>query len=244
MSYRRFAHVYDQLMTDIPYEDYVEWVQKKAPSNNHKKLLDIGCGTGSLSLLFHEAGYKVTGIDLSEDMLSVAQERIMEIGADIPLIAQPMQQLEGFSEFDIAVIAIDSLNYLNDANEVKATFKKIHDALVNGGQLFFDVHSIYKMDHLFMDSPFVYDDGELSYIWFTEEGENPHSVNHDLTFYVRQPNGLYERFEEQHCQRTYPIEEYRSWLIEAGFSNVMVSADWSDASPDNQSERIFIHAFK
>src|SRR4051794_30271881 len=88
MTYQRFAHVYDRLMTDIPYEDYVEWIKGSAPVQSHPQLLDIGCGTGTLSLLFYEAGYQVTGTDLSEEMLSVAQERFMAAKADIPLIAQ------------------------------------------------------------------------------------------------------------------------------------------------------------
>lgn len=244
MTYQRFAHVYDRLMTDIPYEDYVEWIKGSAPVQSHPQLLDIGCGTGTLSLLFHEAGYKVTGTDLSEEMLSVAQERFMAANADIPLVAQSMHELEGFSNFNIAVIAIDSLNYLNDPVEVEATFKHVYEALSHDGSLFFDVHSVYKMDNLFLDGPFVYDHEELSYIWFTEEGEHPHSIYHDLSFFIKQPNGLYERFEESHYQRTFPFSQYVQWLEEAGFSNVTVTADWSSTSPGPNSERIFIHAVK
>jgi SAM-dependent methyltransferase len=244
MTYQRFAHVYDRLMTDIPYADYVEWIKGSAPVQSHPQLLDIGCGTGTLSLLFHEAGYQVTGTDLSEEMLSVAQERFMAAKADIPLVAQSMHELEGFSGFDIAVIAIDSLNYLQEQEDVEATFKHVYEALRTGGYLFFDVHSVYKADHLFLDGPFVYDHEELSYIWFTEEGEDPHSVYHDLTFFIKQPNGLFERFEESHYQRTFPFSTYVQWLKEAGFSEVTVTADWANTAPGPTSERIFIHALK
>jgi len=244
MTYQRFAHVYDRLMTDIPYGEYVKWVQRNAPTDRFKRLLDIGCGTGTLSMLFHKAGYEVTGTDLSEEMLSVAQERFIKIGADIPLIAQSMHELEGFSEYDIAVIAIDSLNYLHHGEEVEETFNRVYEALQPGGHLFLDVHSVYKMDHLFLDGPFVYDDEELSYIWFTEEGEEPHSVYHDLTFYTKQSNQLYERFEENHFQRTFPVDSYVQWLNDAGFSAISLTADWSDAPPTTDSERIFIHAVK
>lgn len=244
MTYQRFAHLYDRLMTDIPYGEYVEWVRGIAPAEQYKNLLDIGCGTGTLSLLFHEAGYDVTGIDLSEEMLSVAQERFIAAGAEIPLIAQSMHELKGFSDIDIAVIAIDSLNYLHDAKEVQATFKQVHSALRPGGHLFFDVHSVYKMDHLFLEGPFVFDHEDCSYIWFTEEGDDPHSVYHDLTFFVKQSDHLYERFEESHYQRTFPADHYEQWLEEVGFSNVSVTADWQSAPPKSESERIFLHAIK
>lgn len=244
MTYQRFAYVYDQLMTDIPYGQYVERIKEISPAKRHPRLLDIGCGTGMLSILLHGAGYEVTGIDLSEDMLAVAQERFMDVGAEIPLIAQSMHELEGFSNFDIAVIAIDSLNYLNGSEEVKSTFKRVYDSLKSGGHLFFDVHSLFKMDELFLDGPFVYDHEELSYIWFTEEGETPHSVYHDLTFFIRQEKGLYERFEEHHFQRTFSVEQYTGWLEETGFSRITVTSDWSETSPGPKSERIFFHAVK
>ena len=94
-----------------------------------------------------------------------------------------------------------------------------------------------------MDSPFVYDAEEIAYIWHTEPGEAAHSVIHDMTFFVRQ-NGLFERFEETHEQRTFSVDVYTKWLEAAGFSVESVTADFSDQAPDEESERIFFHAKK
>ncbi|MFL0505039.1 class I SAM-dependent DNA methyltransferase [Ureibacillus sp. 179-F W5.1 NHS] len=244
-SYSRFASVYNQLMEDIPYDQYVHWIQTFAPSDKYPKLLDIACGTGTLSLLFHQAGYKVSGIDLSEEMLSVAQERFDSEGVDIPLFAMSMDELDGFSELDVVTIPIDSINYLVEQDACLETFKRIYTQLRDGGQLFFDVHSLYKMDFIFMESPFTYDDGEIMYLWYTEQGEFDHSVYHQMTFFVKDENsGLYERFDEEHFQRTYPWEMYVKWLKEVGFSEVSVTADWSQQSPSEESERIFIRAMK
>ncbi|RHW38753.1 class I SAM-dependent methyltransferase [Lysinibacillus yapensis] len=244
-SYERFASVYDELMQDIPYDQYVQWVKKNAPAKQFPKLLDIGCGTGTLSLLFHEEGYDVSGIDLSEEMLAVAYERIQAKGAAIPLFAMSMDELEGFSELDIVTVPIDSINYLAQQEAVIETLRRIYEALRAGGQLFLDVHSLFKMDVIFLESPFTYDDGEIAYIWHTEPGEFDHSIYHIMTFFVKEEkSGLFERFDEEHFQRTFPAGEYVAWLQEIGFSKVEITADWEQKSPTEDSERIFIRAIK
>lgn len=111
-SYERFAEVYDELMTDIPYTEYVEWIQTYAPAQNYKNLLDIGCGTGTLALMLHKAGYAVSGIDLSEEMLSIASARMDAEKVTMPLFAMSMDEPEGFSDLDVAIIPIDSINYV------------------------------------------------------------------------------------------------------------------------------------
>lgn len=243
-SYQRFAEVYDALMTDIPYANYVKWIEAYAPAQHYPTLLDIGCGTGVLAALFDDAHYKVTGIDLSEEMLMMAAARFAEMNKSIPLIAMPMEQLEGFENVDVAVIPIDSINYVLEEEGVVATLQRIYHCLRSGGQLFFDVHSTYKMDEIFLDSPFTYDDGEVTYIWHTEQGESDHSVIHDMTFFIKQTEDMYERFDEEHYQRTFPVAQYEKWLREIGFTTVQVTADWSHDLPTDTSERIFIRAVK
>lgn len=240
MTYGKFAAVYDRLMEDVPYERYAEWVTSSVSSG---KLLDIACGTGTLSELFSEAGLEVTASDLSEEMLAVASDRFAQAGLTVPLFCLSMTDLEGLSGFDAVTIAIDSLNYLETEEEVKRTFREVYEALNEGGHFFFDVHSVHKMTEIYMDGPFVLDDEEISYIWHTEPGETEFSVIHDLTFFVK--NGrFYERFEETHEQRTFPVSLYEQWLAEAGFQNVAITADFSNEKPADASERIFFHAVK
>lgn len=243
-SYEQFAEVYDELMTDIPYAEYVKWIQSYAPAQSFNNLLDIGCGTGTLALMLHQAGYKVTGVDLSEDMLAIAHARMDSAGTSMPLYAMSMDELEGFSEVDVAIIPIDSINYVKEQQQVIETLKRIFESLREGGQLFFDVHSLFKMDEIFLDGPFTFDDGEITYVWHTEPGEFKHSVYHQMTFFVQTANGLYERFDEEHFQRTFAHEQYIIWLKEIGFSHVEVSADWTTGQPTDDSERIFIRAVK
>ncbi|MCM3756939.1 methyltransferase domain-containing protein [Sporosarcina aquimarina] len=244
MMYAQFASVYDELMLDIPYPAYVDLVDTALHGLSGKKILDVACGTGFLSVLLAEKGADVTGIDLSEEMLAVAASRANERFPSMEFSQQAMQHLNVPGQYDAAVIPIDSLNYLEDELEVSQTFKGIHDALLPGGLLLFDVHSTFKTDELFMESPFTYVSNTISYIWETEEGEEPHSVHSNLAFFVREEDGRYTRFDEVHYQRTFPIMKYVELLEQTGFSVERIFADWSDEAPAVESERIFFQVRK
>ncbi|GEK33314.1 class I SAM-dependent DNA methyltransferase [Kurthia sibirica] len=243
-NYGRFAEVYDVLMQDIPYDDYVQWVMKHAPAADSTNLLDIGCGTGTMLEKFMANGYIGTGLDLSEEMLMMANERLNTQGQQVLLVCQSMDELEGFVDLDIITIPIDSINYLPERQQVEKTLKGCYDALASGGQLFFDVHSLYKMSTIFMDGPFTYDDGDITYLWQTADGEAPYSVHHDMSFFVHVEDDLYERFEEQHYQRTFSIADYTEMVKAAGFEEIQITADFTDEAPSEFSQRIFFHATK
>ncbi|EDL63705.1 class I SAM-dependent DNA methyltransferase [Bacillus sp. SG-1] len=242
MSYQQFAYIYDYLMKDVPYDSWVEFVQAQAEhySVEGKGLLDIGCGTGELSLRLLKQGYSVTGIDLSEDMLFIAREKAESEGLDLPLFQQDMSELEGLGQFDIITVFCDSLNYLDSEEKVFNTFKKVKEHLDDQGIFLFDVHSIFKVSQIFLNETFTYNDDEVSYIWDCFPGEEPNSVDHELTFFVRDDEtGQYDRIEEVHHQRTFPVLTLENWLNEAGFEVLSVTADFTEVSPGDQSERIF-----
>ncbi|MBB4825786.1 ubiquinone/menaquinone biosynthesis C-methylase UbiE [Sporosarcina luteola] len=243
-SYTHFATVYDELMDDIPYDHYVDLAQEAMGPLQGKRLLDIGCGTGLLSVKFAKKGAHVTGIDLSADMLAVASERAKALSLDLSFLQQPMEELAVSGAFDGAIISIDSLNYVKKREDVIETFQRIYDVLEVGGLLLFDVHSTYKTDVIFMESPFVFDNGRIAYIWQTEEGDEEHSVYSELAFFVKNDNGMFRRFDEVHYQRTYDTYSYVEMLTETGFTIERIFADWEDEPPHEESERIFFQARK
>lgn len=243
-SYTHFASVYDELMDDIPYDQYVDLAEEAMGPLQGKRLLDIGCGTGLLSVKFAKKGAAVTGLDLSADMLAVASERASSLNLEISFIEQPMEKMDIPGTFDGAVIAIDSLNYVKEKEDVAQTFRKIYDLLAVGGVLLFDVHSTYKTDDVFMEAPFVFDNGRIAYIWQTEEGHEEHSVYSELAFFVRNESGMYRRFDEVHYQRTFDTYTYVEMLNEAGFTIERIFADWEDEPPHEESERIFFQVRK
>ena len=231
-------------MTDIPYESYVQWICSSAPAKDFPKLLDIGCGTGTMSMLLAQSGYTVSGVDLSEDMLAIAAERAQAMNMNIPFYAMSMSELEGFQDLDVAIIPIDSLNYVRETTDVQKTFTAIYEALRPGGQLMFDVHSTFKTDEIFLDGPFTYDEDGVNYVWHTAEGEAPHSVESYITFFVETESGLYERFDEEHYQRTYDITTYMQWLRDVGFTSIEITADFDHHDDFDEAERIFFRAIK
>ena len=243
-AYTEFAHIYDELMTDIPYDTYVDLISLAAGGLKGKKIIDVGCGTGLLSVKLAKAGALVTGIDLSKDMLTIAEKRANDLSLEIDFLKQPMQEVAGQGQFDAAVIAIDSLNYLPDRKSVLDTFKGIHSVLNSGGVLMFDVHSTFKTDVIFMEGPFTFDNDRIAYIWQTEEGDEEHSVLSELSFFVKEENGLYRRFDERHEQKTFHVYEYVDLLQESGFTIERIFADWEDEPPHEESERIFFQVRK
>ena len=130
-SYAEFASVYDELMSEIPYDTYVELITLAANGIAGKKILDVGCGTGLLSVKLAKLNGLVTGVDLSPDMLSIATDRARSLNLPVTFAQQPMQQLTGFSGFDVAIIAIDSLNYVIDEEDVLQTFRNIYNSLAS-----------------------------------------------------------------------------------------------------------------
>jgi cyclopropane fatty-acyl-phospholipid synthase-like methyltransferase len=242
MSYERFAYVYDYLMQDVPYDGWLEYVNNQAEyySIHGKRILEIACGTGELSLRLAGDGYDVTGVDLSQDMLTIAQEKASAQKIQIHLFQQDMSKLESLGEYDMITIFCDSLNYLEDEIDVENTFKCVHAHLKQDGLFLFDVHSIFKMTQIFMNQTFTCTDEHVSYIWDCFPGEVPNSVEHELTFFVQdEKTGQYERVEELHKQRTYPSLMLKEWLSNIGFDVLKITADFTEESPADQSERIF-----
>lgn len=241
MTYGRFAYLYDHLMEDVPYD---KWLNLTLTFGEQyqilgRKLLDIACGTGELSCRFARNGFDVTAVDLSEDMLAVAKSKAEEEGLSIPFYQQNMTELEGLGQFDFITIFCDSLNYLSSEEEVINTFKGVKQHLTEQGLFLFDVHSEYKMEHIFKDQTFTLVEDDICYIWNCFEGEYPLSIEHELIFFVNDySSGKYERVEEFHLQRTFPITRYREMLKQTGFEVLHVLADFENKPPTKEAERI------
>ncbi|WP_454861498.1 class I SAM-dependent DNA methyltransferase [Peribacillus frigoritolerans] len=247
MTYERFAYVYDELMKDAPYEKWLMILTAKLEQYGigGRKVLDLACGTGEMTVELAQHGFEVTGVDLSDEMLLVANEKAVKLGLSIPLFQQNMAELEGLGQFDCVTIFCDSLNYLRDEEDIVKTFSRVHEHLKDGGLFMFDIHSLYKMEEIFSDHTFAVNGEEVSYIWDCFPGEEPYSVEHDLSFFVRDDErGLYDRFDELHYQRTYPVEQYKKWLEQAGFTVSEILADLEEAPLVTETERILFVASK
>ena len=247
MIYQGFAYIYDQLMKDAPYDQWVSFIQQSIAkySPGAKTILDVGCGTGEIAVRLANQQFDVTGVDLSEDMLAVAQSKLEENKVQVLFLKQDMRDLAGFSEpFDVITICCDSLNYLENKEDIITTFRAVHHQLKSQGLFIFDVHSLYKIHHIFAGATFAEQDEDVSFIWNSFLADESNSIEHDMSFFVKQ-NELYKRYDELHYQRTFPIDEYKTWLEEASFEVVNICSDFQfDENPLSTSERLFFIARK
>ena len=142
MSYQTFAQVYDAIMDDSLYEDWLSFVQQEI-KNEGQSLLELACGTGALAVTLKEAGFDVTGLDLSENMLSLANERALKKGLKLPLLEGNMLDLSEIGHYKVVTCFSDSICYMPDDEAVLKVFQEVFSILENGGTFLFDVHSTY-----------------------------------------------------------------------------------------------------
>ncbi len=246
MNYNKFAYLYDELMNDAPYDQWVSFVLKVTEREgvSQLRILDVGCGTGNVAIPLSQQGAKVTAVDLSEEMLYVAREKSENAGVSIQFFQQDMRELEGLGTFDVIMCLCDAINYLNDANELADTFRRVREHLNENGVFIFDAHTIYKIESIFAGHTFAHNGDDISYIWECFLGEEAYSVEHDLSFFVQNEQGLYERYDEIHKQRTYPREVYEKALLDTGFQIISVTGDFSLDDLSENAERWFFVAKK
>ncbi|MCK0471623.1 class I SAM-dependent methyltransferase [Halalkalibacter sp. APA_J-10(15)] len=248
MSYQSFASVYDYLMSDAPYDQWLAFTRRKLEAKkktfSNSAILDIGCGTGEMLIRFHNNGAKqLTGVDLSIDMLAVAHKKCEQVSCSPFLIQQSMSEFQTENEYDLITIYCDSINYLETEEEIKGTFRRCYEHLKGDGLLLFDCHSVSKIAQ-FIGETYTDDDEDVSYIWNSFSGEFNDSVEHELTFFQRGEDGRYDRYEELHKQRTYPIQSYINWLERVGFTVEAVEESFTENQATDESERLFFSCSK
>ena len=237
-SYEALAASYDELTEDGDYEKRADFVEKlflraKRPV---RSLLDLACGTGTMTELFARRGYTVTGVDYSPEMLAQAQQKLAAINSPPLLLCQSMPQLKLLEKVDAAICCLDSLNYLTEAREVRETFRRLHLFIAPGGTLIFDVNTPEKF--LRLDGQVYLDETEDAYcVWRTEFSRGICSYYVDL-FNLR-PDGAWDRGFEYHRQRCYTAEELTAWLRAAGFTRIRTYGDMKLRRPADGAQRIY-----
>ncbi|MFT9456873.1 MAG: methyltransferase domain-containing protein [Liquorilactobacillus hordei] len=244
MIYSTFAQVYDELMDPEIYDNWLNLVNKVADKQKNK-LLDLACGAGRLAVMLAQSGYQVTGADLSEEMLALAEARTRKEEADLSLVQANMTDLSELENFDIVTCGLDSLCYLADEEEVLRTFQEVSEHLNEKGIFVFDVISPYQTDVVYPGYMYNYTTKEQAFLWESFAGETLHSVIHDLTFFIADKNkASYQRYEETHYERTYELDVYLKLLSQAGFDKIEATADYGNGKIDKETTRFFFVCHK
>ena len=241
-AYHDFAYVYDKFMDNIPYEEWSRYLIDlfHQYSITDGTLIELGCGTGTLSLLMHEAGYSVIGVDNSTDMLTLAAEKTKD-APDITLLCQDMRELELGGTYDGFYCVCDSLNYLLSSEDIVSAFCGIKKHLKQNGIFIFDLKTRYFYESVLGDQVFCDHQEDCSYTWENSYFEEDCINQYDLTVFVKHPdNGLFERFCETHHQKAYHLSEIIDLLSEAGLEYVTAYDAFSSNAPTPTSERIYI----
>lgn len=243
MIYESFAQVYDTLMDDTLYTRWRDYTQARVPAGAN--LLELAGGSGSLALLLAQAGYAVTDLDLSADMLALAEQKLAAANVDVPLLQGDMRDLSGLGPYDAVTCFDDSICYMPDLKAVTQVFTQVAGVLPTDGEFLFDAHSLHQVDDLFPGYMYNYQTDDYAFLWTSYAGDLPHTVEHDLTFFVYDEKlDAYHPLSETHYERTYPVADYERALAQAGFDLVSVSADFGASDDLTHATRWFFHAKK
>ena len=243
-AYQALAVSYDRLTNDVDYEAVVEFYRQILARERltPRTAVDLACGTGSVAMLLCKQGLQVTAVDMSEEMLTVASEKARELHNPPLFVCQPLQQLRLPRGVDLAVCALDSLDYITDPEDCAQAIKRIYRALNPGGIFIFDVNTPEKLRA--MDGQvFLDEDDDVFCVWRGEFDEQTNICSYGMDLFQRKGQ-CWERSFEEHLEYAYSREQLENYLKAAGFSHIEVYADRRFEEPGPGEQRMYFKARK
>ena len=243
-AYHALAVSYDRLTNDVDYEAtvafYYEILNREGLSP--RTAVDLACGTGSVSAILARKGLRVTGVDLSEEMLTVAQQKTADLDNPPQFVCQSLEKLCLPRGVDLAVCALDSLDYITDPADCARAIQRVYKALNPGGIFIFDVNTPEKLRA--MDGQVFLDEDEDVYcVWRGEFDEKTNICSYGMDLFQRRGK-MWERSFEEHREYAYSREQLAGYLKAAGFTHIEVWADRQLVSPRPGEQRIYLKARK
>lgn len=246
-AYTGFAEVYDMFMDNIPYEEWCGYLTGLLREQGVEDglVLDLGCGTGTMTRLLAAAGYDMIGIDISEEMLEIAMEKsaVAKEGlSEILYLQQDMREFELYGTVRAIVSICDSMNYIMEYEELVQVLRLANNYLDPGGVFIFDLNTPYKYRELLGEQTIAENREEGSFIWENYYDEEEQVNEYDLTLYIKEENGMFRRYEETHYQRAYDLETVARAVKEAGMELVDIYDAFTKEAPGEDSERVYVIA--
>ena len=245
MAYGVFAEFYDALTENVDYRKKADYLCEMFSRFSHvpETVLDLACGTGSLTLELRKRGFDIFGVDASAEMLMQAQSKSADAGENIMFIRQRMQQLELWGSVDTCICTLDSLSHLQGADELDKTLDRLSLYIEKGGLFIFDVNTPFKHKNILGNNTFVYDTDKVYLVWQNSYRERDCSVKLELDFFIPN-NGVYTRESESFREFAYPTDTIIALLQKHGFRVEGMFDDFSFEQPKDTSQRITYAARK
>lgn len=244
-SYQHMAALYDILMDEVDYEAWALYITDifQKYGLTPEWVLDAACGTASLTIPLAQKGYRMWGLDISADMLSVAEQKARASKLKINFLNQDMTRLRLNERFDAVICMCDGVNYITEEADLKKFFKSVFEVLKEKGIFIFDISSYNKLRYTLGNNLFYEEKNNIHYIWNNSFDESSETVEMSLVFFT--PHGqFYEKFEEYHVQKAYVIHYLKDILADTGFSGIKAFEAFGFDDPDEDSERVFFVALK
>lgn len=243
-SYESFAAVYDSFMDNVPYEAWSQYLTELLHYYGIDSgiVLELGCGTGTMTEYLSRAGYDMIGVDNSVDMLQIAMEKNSLNGTDILYLCQDMREFELYGTVEAVVSVCDSMNYITEPEDFVRIVRLVNNYLEKGGYFIFDLNTIYKYQTLLGDHTFAEDREEMSFIWQNFYDEASCLNEYDVSFFVADACGKYDKFQETHYQRAYSLETIQDCIRQGGMDFVAAYDAFTWDPPGETSERIYVIA--
>ena len=246
MAYEYLARCYDQFTEDVDYGRWADYVEKHFARSKLpiRTVLDLACGTGSLTRLLAQRGYEMIGADLSEEMLAQAAEKCRGVGDPEPIfLHQAMEDLDLYGTIDACVCCLDSINYVTRSGKLARAFQRVHTFLMPGGLFLFDINTPDKLRGL--DGQMFLDENEDAYcVWRADYSPRRRVCTYGMDIFLRAEDDLWHRWEEVHEEFAYEPEELEALLRQAGFRQIKQYGELRMRAPREGEGRIFFAARK
>ena len=243
-AYHELAFSYDRLTSDVDYDATVDFYFQilDAEKLQPRTAVDLACGTGSVALRLANRGLQVTAVDMSWEMLMVAQQKALEADVYPQFVCQKLQNLHLPKGVDLAVCALDSIDYILDPADCKEAIRRVYKALNPGGCFIFDVNTPEKLRA--MDGQvFLDEDDDVYCVWRGVFDEQTNICSYGMDLFQRRGE-LWQRSFEEHQEYAYSAQQLVGYLKDAGFTSVAVYGDRKFADPAEGEQRIYLKARK
>ena len=245
MIYDLLAPFYDAINADIDYTkwaDFIEEIFKKECKSRPDLVLDLGCGTGKMTIELARRGYDMTGIDYSPEMLDIARSIAEEEGHDVLWLCQDMREFELYGTVDAAVCCLDCINHLEEKEDLEECFSLVHNYLIPDGIFVFDINGRYKFENIYADNTFAMEEDGGLCVWENYYDHVTKLCDFYITLFKEGEDGRYDRYDETQTERMYTLSEIKASLEKCGMEFMYAFGDLEFTPGSDESERIYIVA--